>query len=457
MRLSVLKWVCGMLLAMAFTSSSQAIKRHRVAPAYNPKYAAIVVDADTGQVLESEDPDGRRHPASLAKMMNLYIIFDELHRGRLKLSTRMPVSAHASRQAPSKLGLQPGQTLTVGEAIQALVTKSANDAAVVVGEYLAGSEAAFARRMTQKAQALGMKQTTFKNASGLPNPLQITTARDMATLSRALYRDFPHNYTCFKQKQFIHKGVAHRNHNHLLGKVPGVDGIKTGFIGASGFNLAASAVRYDAAQMPHRLIVVVLGGPNRHWRDKRVSDLLETNFQRMGVSPGKSPWVETKYEVPVQPAAPAFKENNQGEQGQTGGGQTIDTTEIDVNQLLNDLSEEPEILTNATTTVKVTPIGWVQGGPEPISEPVKPVSGKKGTKQANKNVQVGTFSRQNDAQKAATDFQKIAGEGTVNIHNYSAKKGKKRFFTAQVNHLSSSGVEKACQKWRAQGNDCLIK
>lgn len=257
-----------------------------------PKYAAIVMDADTGQVFHTDEADSLRHPASLTKMATLYLVFGALKTGRISWNTQMRVSPFASSQSPTKLGLRAGESISVRTAVLGLITKSANDAAVVVAEYLAGSEEAFARQMTLKARALGMNSTIFKNASGLPNPAQITTARDLAKLSQALYRDFPKEYKLFATQSFTHRGVAHRNHNHLLGKVPGVDGIKTGLTNASGFNLAASAVRYDHESKPHRLITVVLGGPNRHWRDRRVTELLETHFVKY-----KAPSV-TKYSSP---------------------------------------------------------------------------------------------------------------------------------------------------------------
>jgi D-alanyl-D-alanine carboxypeptidase len=247
-----------------------------------PKYAAIVIDAETGTVLHEEEADGIRHPASLTKMMTLYMLFEALKSGKVALNSSISVSEKAARQPPSKLDLKPGHTMTVRTAILGLVIKSANNAAVAVAEHLGGSEEVFAYKMTLKARALGMRNTIFKNASGLPNPLQVTTARDMAILSRALYRDFPKEYKYFATQCFSHKGQIHRNHNHLLGKVAGVDGIKTGWIVASGSNLSASAQRYDAQNKPHRLITVVLGGPNRHWRDRRVEELLESHFLQRG-------------------------------------------------------------------------------------------------------------------------------------------------------------------------------
>ena len=247
-----------------------------------PEYAGFVMDADTGQVLESSEGDSLRHPASLTKMMTLYMMFKGLKENQLTLNTLMPVSAHASSQAPSKLGLRPGEKISVRDAILALVTKSANDVASVVAEYLGGTESTFGQKMTAQAKNIGMHNTTFVNASGLPNPRQISTARDMAILSRSLYKQFPQFFNHFKLKSFNYKGTNHHNHNHLLGKVEGVDGFKTGYTVASGSNLAATAIRYNASNTPKRLIVVVLGGKTRHWRDAKVTELLERHYHQMG-------------------------------------------------------------------------------------------------------------------------------------------------------------------------------
>ena len=207
------------------------------------KSASIAICAETGEVHHEQNADTVTHPASLTKMMTLYLTFKAIKEKKLTPLQQLRVSHYATQQAPSKLGLKAGSTLTVREAILALITKSANDAAVVLAEALGGTEGHFAQLMTSQGRKLGMTKTTFKNASGLPNKLQVTTARDMATLSRSLYKHFPDFYHLFKTQKFAHKGVVHGNHNKLLGKVKGVDGIKTGFINASGFNLAASMVR----------------------------------------------------------------------------------------------------------------------------------------------------------------------------------------------------------------------
>ena len=240
------------------------------------KYASLVADADSGRILHSVNADTRNYPASLTKMMTLYMVFDALDRGRITPGTKLRVSSRAAKQPPSKLGLRTGQTITVENAILALVTKSANDVAVVVAEGLGGSEARFARMMTERARALGMTRTTFKNASGLPNKGQLSTARDMALLAIALLRHFPHHYRKFSTKTFAYKGQRYRNHNRLLGTYPGVDGIKTGYIRASGFNLVASARRNG-----RRLVGVVFGGKSSASRNAHMTDLLDDGFKKV--------------------------------------------------------------------------------------------------------------------------------------------------------------------------------
>jgi len=238
-----------------------------------PRYSAVVVDANTGEVLYAKRPDSPRYPASITKIMTLYLTFEALAAGRLSLSDTVTVSYHAASMAPSKLGLSPGQTITVDEAIRAVAVKSANDMAVALAERIGGSEQRFAALMTLRAQELGMTNSQFVNASGLPDTRQLTTARDIAVLSRSVMRDYPQYYSYFGLRQFAYRGEVMNNHNHLLDSMPGVDGLKTGFINASGFNLAASAVRDG-----RRLIAVVLGGSSTAARDNNVQDLLTVGF-----------------------------------------------------------------------------------------------------------------------------------------------------------------------------------
>ncbi len=240
---------------------------------YSPPYAAIVVDANSGKVLHAASADELRHPASLTKIMTLYLLFERLEAGKLKLDSQLPVSEHASVQAPTKLGLKPGQTIAVEDAIKGLVTKSANDAAVVVGEAIGGSETDFADLMTKKAHALGMSRTVYRNASGLPNDEQVTTARDQALLGRAIQERFPRQYRYFSTSTFTYHGESMRNHNQLLGRVEGVDGIKTGYTQASGFNLVTSVHRNN-----RHIVAVVLGGSSAGSRDAKMRSLIEEHI-----------------------------------------------------------------------------------------------------------------------------------------------------------------------------------
>src|SRR5829696_1441008 len=264
-----------LIVALASPAEAARRKHRRAASSYAPPYAAMVVDAKTGRVLHAQNEDAPRHPASVTKVMTLYLLFEQLERGRIALDTPLQVSANASRQAPSKLGLRPGSSIDVEDAIQALVTKSANDVAVVVAENLDGSEETFAEQMTRKARALGMTNTRYRNASGLPDPEQITTARDLTILGRAIQERFPKQYRYFQTRVFNYAGAAHRNHNKLLGRVEGVDGIKTGFTRASGFNLLTSARTGE-----RHIVAAILGGRSGGARDAAMAALVKTTLPR---------------------------------------------------------------------------------------------------------------------------------------------------------------------------------
>ncbi len=233
------------------------------------KYAAIVIDAVSGKTLFAASADSQRHPASLTKMMTLYILFEELDAGRIKLTTPLSVSAIAARQAPTKLGLKAGSTVKAEDALLGLVTKSANDAAVVVAENVSGSVPAFVARMNRTARALGMNSTTFRNPNGLPDSGQVTTARDLTRLGLALQDRFPEYYKYFGTRTFAYRGARIRNHNHLLGSVQGVDGIKTGYIRDSGFNIVTN-VKRDG----RHIIAVVMGGKTASRRDAQMRELI---------------------------------------------------------------------------------------------------------------------------------------------------------------------------------------
>lgn len=249
--------------------------------AFAGQYSALVVEPESGRILYEKDADGLRHPASVTKMMTLYIVFEALERGEITLNTPLEVSRNAVLRPPSRLGVMAGDTLRVEDAILALVTRSANDAATVIAENLGGTESAFGEMMTAKAHALGMRDSVFKNASGLPDPGQWTTARDMYKLGRALIHDFPRYYPYFSTPRFYYRGQGFDNHNHLMETYPGMDGIKTGFINSSGFNLVASAKRGG-----HRLIGVVFGGPSAVRRDRHMREILDDGFAQLsGAAP----------------------------------------------------------------------------------------------------------------------------------------------------------------------------
>jgi len=237
--------------------------------AANPKYAGIVIDAKTGKTLYAHDADELRYPASLTKMMTLYMVFEALERGTIKLNTRIKFSANAAKEPPTKLGVGAGRSITVEQGIYALVTKSANDASTAIAEHLGGSEAKFARMMTDKARSMGMSKTTFRNAHGLPNSKQTTTARDMARLGIALREHFPRQYKYFSTRSFTFGKTRMGNHNRLLGVVRGVDGIKTGYTRASGFNLVSSVIDRDRS-----IVAVVMGGRTGASRNAQMKDLI---------------------------------------------------------------------------------------------------------------------------------------------------------------------------------------
>jgi D-alanyl-D-alanine carboxypeptidase len=274
LRLCLLGVATLSVVSIVTTDSADARRyRHRhhavAKSSYSPAFASIIIDANSGKTLQATSAESLRHPASLTKIMTLYLLFERLDSGKIKLDSTMDVSENASEQAPTKLGLQPGQTLRVEDAIKGLVTRSANDAAVVIAESLGGSEDAFAKEMTRKARALGMSKTVYTNASGLPDDDQVTTARDQATLGRAIQDRFPKYYRYFATDAFSYRGRVIRNHNRLIGRVEGVDGIKTGYTRSSGFNLVTSMKRGNRF-----MVGVVLGGRSGGSRDAIMRNLL---------------------------------------------------------------------------------------------------------------------------------------------------------------------------------------
>jgi D-alanyl-D-alanine carboxypeptidase len=254
-------------------------KHARAGAPYAPPFAALVVDANTGKVLYAKNENELRHPASVTKVMTLYMLFEQLEKGRMTLDTPIRMTQHAASMAPSKLNIRPGDSISTEDAIKAIVTKSANDVAAAIADQLGGTEAHFAEMMTAKAHSLGMSRTNYANASGLPNPRQLTTARDLVLLGRAIQERFPKYYAYFSTHNFRYAGASIRNHNNLLGRLEGVDGIKTGYTAASGFNLLTS-VRRDG----QHLVAAVLGGTSAASRDRIMANLIEDKIQYASTS-----------------------------------------------------------------------------------------------------------------------------------------------------------------------------
>ncbi|MCM0019353.1 MAG: D-alanyl-D-alanine carboxypeptidase [Tagaea sp.] len=389
----------GIIPALGF---ALAILLGFAAPA-QARYASIVVDYETGRVLSEQGADERRHPASLTKIMTLYLIFEALDQGRVTLNTRWTVSEFAAGQSPTKLGLDAGDRVTVRDVILGLVTRSANDAAVVAAEGLAGSEPRFAELMTRRAREIGMPRTVFMNASGLPHDDQITTVRDMATLGREIIRRYPHHYHYFSTREFTFEGRKFNNHNRLMGWYEGADGIKTGFIRASGFNLVASAVRDG-----RRIVGAVIGGPNPSERDQHMGRLLDAGFGaapgpvRTAQRPQQAPRAQTQVASASPSAAPAKRANPPQRAEQTAAVQHAQR-----------------------------PGDW--------------------------GVQVGAFAKQDSARRAAQAAQRIApralSDATVDIVQSSAQ-GPGRF-RARLVGITQTQARDACRVLDQRDMDCM--
>jgi D-alanyl-D-alanine carboxypeptidase len=390
------------------------------------KYAAIVVDANSGEVLYAKKADSPRYPASITKVMTLYLAFEAISQGRLHLNEYITVSGHAASQPPTKLGIRSGETIQVDDAIRATAVKSANDMAVALAERIGGSEQRFAALMTLRAQELGMTQTHFANASGLPDRQQLSTARDIAILSRAVMRDYPQYYAYFGQKQFVFNGQSLKNHNGLLGKMPGVDGLKTGFTSASGFNLAASAVRDR-----RRLIAVVLGGNSTAARDNHVEDLLDTGFDvlRRRKNGERITIAQNMFEPePTGVLSRPPSEQGSGEQ---------DGLKI----LVSNPDDRPPVQVGATRT----------------AAKAKPVS-KTVSKQASKRtgtwaVQVGAFRSRKLAQAHLNSVgKKFSKQLAAYETSADAVNG---YFRARFEGLSAEAAKQACAALSARKVSCL--
>ncbi len=296
-------FLMALLVLMPAGDGAMAAKSKKKAEGPNNKYASIVIDSATGAVISQKNADKRLHPASLTKVMTLLLLFEAMENGSVRKNDRIRISTKAAAQPPSKIGLSAGSSIRVEDAILSLVTKSANDISVAIAEHLAGSESQFAQRMTNRARSIGMSATVFRNASGLHNPAQISSARDMALLARYVIHRYPNYYRYFGTKQFTYRGKTMTNHNRLMNTYPGMDGFKTGYINASGFNLIASARRGEG-----RLIGVVFGGRTTKTRNDHMAEILNRGFAQLGdvryANAAPKPVVTPAPVLNVEPATP---------------------------------------------------------------------------------------------------------------------------------------------------------
>ncbi len=421
-------------------------------------YADIIVDAVTGEVLRSRSPDAQAYPASLTKMMTLYLLFEAVQNGKLRLDSKMTASARAAGMPATNLSLRPGQTITVEQAIMALVVRSANDVATVVGETLGGTESDFARLMTEKARSLGMMNTTFRNASGLPDSGQVTTARDMVTLARHLIVDFPGFYHFFATTRFSFNGVTYKSHNRLMMAYEGADGLKTGYIRASGFNLAFSALRDG-----RRLVGVVLGGKTAAGRDQQMATLMDAAFDRAGpVLMAASAPPPTK----PDPSVPVLLAANPALQTAT----TIAPVEAppagSIAAVIDTALMEPapvEPATTASTRSTVTQIPLTNGvslsdtGQGDVGETALP-STKPNDPNALWGIQVGAFGKFEAARAAAFNAGQRApaqlGNARIQVEQLVNELGT--IYRARLVGIGEREAFDACRTLQALDQPCIV-
>jgi D-alanyl-D-alanine carboxypeptidase len=419
-------------------AKTKSKSRSRAAPSIA---AAIVVDMATNEILYSKAEDAKRAPASLTKMMTLYVLFSYLRAGKITLESELVVTPHAASQSPTKLGLKPGATIATSDAIKALVTQSANDVAVTVAENLAGTEENFARLMTDKARSIGMNDTLFRNASGLPNDEQVTTAHDMALLAQRLIRDYPEYYTVFETKYFSYKGKRYRNHNRLLFGYKGTNGIKTGYTRASGFNLTASVQRDDK-----HLIAVVLGGRTGSQRDAAMRSLLDKYFpQAVAAKSAPKPLVASLDTTPVpkatppkQAAAPVMASAAPMVAPVAFGKEAEPANPAPIQSL----AEEEELSLKS---------------PLPQADPI--VTGRSGSAKAGPyHVQVGSFISQTEAE---TRLGAVKGRAANLLDGHDPltttfKKNTEQWYRARFAGFSQDKAKTTCAQLKKMSLDCIV-
>ena len=429
MALLVAVAIAAMPLSEAWAARSKRSQAPSIA-------AAIVVDMNTNRILYAQGADTPRHPASLTKMMTLYMLFGYMRSGAIDLNSDLVVTPYAARQSPTKLSIKPGQTIRAADAIKALVTLSANDVAVTVAENIAGTEPNFARMMTDKARALGMKSTTFRNASGLPNDGQVTTARDMAILAHHLIHDFPEYYSCFQTKVFTYRGRNYRNHNKLLFGYKGTDGIKTGYTRAAGFNLTASVRRGDK-----HLVAVVLGGRTGAQRDAAMRSLLDANFPKASSEPSAAIVASREVTGPVPAATPKRS----------------------IFALASAVAEPLSLGKPAAAGEAQMPAQTPAAAPSPIPAPVpladadQPVV-KSAGRGGPYHVQVGAYTSQQEAQRR---LGVVSERASTLLAGYSPvtttfEKNETQWYRARFAGFSRDRAQNTCDELKRLDLDCVV-
>lgn len=428
----------------------------------NPRYAGIVVDLENGEVLYAENADERRYPASLTKMMTLYLTFEALENGQLSLNQPLPVSAQAAAMPAVKLWLSAGSTIPVDSAIRALAVRSANDVAVVVAEALGGSEQRFAQLMTAKARELGMNATTFRNASGLPDNQQITTARDMVTLSVRVMQDFPQYYHYFGLQEFTYRGTRHTSHNRLVKNYPGADGLKTGFIRASGFNVATTAVHGD-----RRLVGIVMGGFSGASRDTHMANLLDRSFARAALRDQQTWLANTNFSsefmafsgTPSQRPVPAPSASNRPVMASNAAAaNNVMATTLSPSSAAAPAVEIEDRLARSMEASSEAPVA---NAPDPLNaflerERQLAATPRGAVSAGSWGIQVGAFSQAARAEQLARQAaQRLPHEvgGRVAIDTLG---GQTPVFRARVVALDEARARRACRTLQAQGMECMV-
>ena len=430
-------FLCALILLGVSFSGSRAF----AAP-----YAALVMDARTGEVFHSRSADRRQHPASLTKMMTLYLAFEAIRDKKISLDQKVRISRHAARQVPSKIGLRSGRRYTIRDLIRATAVKSANDAAVALAEAIAGSERAFAAQMTARARQLGMSRTTFKNASGLTAKGQLSTARDMANLGRALFYDFPQYYNLFGRKVTTAAGKKiYATNRRLLGSYRGADGIKTGYTNAAGYNLVSSAERGS-----ERIIAVVLGGKSSRWRNRRIAELLDLGFRKAPTHAQFRRWPA----VVVASSPAPLPRPLRGDAVPTLLAQAGDTL---VNAVVSPAAASTSERTDTGTKYAPTrsPLPVVRPGTQ---RTVAASASEKVLSDAEAwSIQIGVFANEEIAiaELASAALSDISGLRTAGREVEETQLRSGQYYRARLTGLEPDKAKRACKEMKNKGRDCL--